>query len=64
MKPERRRDPSSGKMESAALYEARVASHAEKRKPTEADAPPVTPFPGKRTKPTPGQLDVFGGVVE
>lgn len=37
---------------------------APKRKPTEADAPPVTSFPGKRVKPTPGQLDVFGGVVE
>lgn len=60
----RYRNPQSQRLESLAQYETRLALAAEKRKPTEADAPPVTPFPGKRIKPTPGQLDVFGGVVE
>lgn len=34
---------------------------APKRKPTEADAPPLSTFPGKAVKPTSGQLDLFGG---
>ena len=41
-----------------------AALKAPKRKPTEADAPPVSTFPGKKVTPIPVQLDVFGRVVE
>lgn len=58
------RNPVTGKLYSPSHRETLRALALPKRKPTEADAPPVTPFPGKRIKPTPGQLDVFGGVVE
>lgn len=64
MKVERRKCLQTGQLEPLSLYEARKAMYADKRVPTEADAPPVKPFPGKRIVPTPGQLDVFGGVVE
>lgn len=37
---------------------------AERRKPTEQDAPPAKPFPGRRINPTPGQLDVWGDEVK
>lgn len=40
------------------------ALDAPKRKPTEHDAPPIKPFPGRAVKATKGQLDVFGGTVE
>lgn len=34
----------------------RMIHHAERRAPTEADAPPLSTFPGPKVKPLPGQL--------
>ena len=48
---------------SQAERETLAALKAERRKPTEADAPPLSTFPGRPVKPTPGQLDMFGGEV-
>jgi hypothetical protein len=47
----------------AGLRAAVRALKHEKRKPTDADRPPPTPFPGRRVKPLPGQLDLAGNEI-
>jgi hypothetical protein len=44
-----------------AMSAARAALRAEKRRPTDADRPPVRPGPGRKPKLPAGQLDFFGG---
>lgn len=53
-----------GRPVSAREAEIIRAITAEKRKPTDADRPPLSTFADKPVKPTPGQLDVFGGEVD
>jgi hypothetical protein len=43
---------------SPALEDALRRSHAEKRKPTERDRPPVSTFPGSPVPVIPGQLSL------
>jgi hypothetical protein len=47
----------------ASEREALRALKLARGKPDDAERPPLTPFPGRHIKPTPGQLDVFGGIV-
>ena len=42
------------------LREAKRALGKRTGKATDADRPPITPLPGPKRKPVPGQLDVFG----
>lgn len=36
--------------------------HGRRGRPTEADAPPISTFPGRKAKPITGQLDLDGRV--
>jgi hypothetical protein len=45
------------------MREALRAYKLPKRKPTDDDRPPPSTFPGKKSKPLPGQTDLFGGEV-
>lgn len=36
--------------------------HARSGRPTEADVPPLSTFPGRKVQPIPGQLDLDGRV--
>jgi hypothetical protein len=47
-------EPSEG------MREATRALALPKRKPTDADRPPVSTLPGPRAQVLPGQLDLFG----
>jgi hypothetical protein len=42
------------------LAEARRLLRLPRRKPTDADRPPVSPAPGRKINPLPGQLDLDG----
>ena len=59
-KPPRRslNDPERWKDESGALREALRAVAGRKGPPSDADSPPVRPFPGRKHKPLPGQLEL------
>ncbi len=54
--------PSSGR--SPGLREALRALAAPRRKPTDADRPPPSVFPGRKAKALPGQLEVGEHVDE
>lgn len=54
----------AGYKPSAAELATLAALAAEKLKPTDADRPPLSTFPGKWIKPTPGQLSLDGLEVE
>jgi hypothetical protein len=43
------------------ISEARRALNLRKGAPTDDDRPPPSVFPGKKNRPIPGQLDLFGG---
>jgi len=45
------------------LRDAMLSNRAEKRKPTLADAPPLSVFPGRKVPVIPGQTDLFTGGV-
>lgn len=50
------RSPQTGKMEPMSHSDVMEALAKPKRKPTEADAPPLKPFPGKKPHVHPGQM--------
>jgi Protein of unknown function (DUF3631) len=50
--------------ESPAITSALRARELEQRKPSDDDRPPLSTFPGRRSKPTPGQLDIDGNEVQ
>lgn len=50
-------------MTSPGLEQARAALKKRKGAPAEHDRPPVTPAPGPKRKPLPGQLDIHGNEV-
>lgn len=52
------RNPHTGKPEPESHAATLEALEAEKRRPTEADAPPLSTFPGGKARPLPGQLDI------
>lgn len=60
---ERWRNPLTGRLEPRMHTETIRAYLAEQRPPTDSDAPPPSVFPGRKTKPTPGQLDIDGGEI-
>lgn len=50
------RNPQTGKIEPLSHSETMKALAAPKRKPDEADAPPLSTFPGRKPKVNPDQL--------
>lgn len=49
---------------SGGLLDALRLLKLEKRRPTDADRPPVIPMPGRKVRPHRGQLDLDGNEVQ
>lgn len=54
------RSPYTGQLEPVSHWETMIALQADPRPPRPEDAPPLSTFPGKKARPLPGQLPLFG----
>jgi hypothetical protein len=50
--------------EKPGLALARQALRLARRPADDSDRPPLKPFPGRKAKPLPGQLDMFGAEAQ